>query len=758
MGPSMPTHVKKNRFVLLALAAASQAGLLALAQTTPAPAPGPANGGGLAPAPAAAAPSANPPAGNNTMLNENATEVDSSTQQLLKGLLETKPEQGSAGKAIFDMGSAIADKVKAVDVLQTPGLDDPALRARFETYLSLKEAPQARIDEYFGKMKQVSAMLEQGPDQDIFGAWKLLNSLGEYQDLDAGISNELATHIMNYWNTDRTKNGLVAQNEQYKSDIEKANHNADLDARDLQDVDVLNPNGSNGKMSKGNSSTGSGSGSNQAVSNATNVNLTGPDVDPDAAEAAVMPMMNGALQGKMDMSSEYLNMLESRFKIKLNEIKANKMDDQDRMDFTDYIQTLYQDHRYYHVKLAADFYRALFNEGEYPSDIANQAVAGATSNGRTAAQGAQQITKTLGVNNGALNAINQVSGMFGANATGGGAGGGNQQQPLSIADEVTAADEINERVNQAVEVFRYKAEKGDVAEASQELQEAFIGNEFHPALQGLPRDDKEKVGDFLTKIDVLKNQIESRDFEQVDGQIATIQKIASDFDSTKPQALVNAIKLEAKLRLGRARLLAQAGNLNDAMKEFQTAAEEWPGNPDLNTSANTFFKSEDTGDQATTDFDRMEQDQNYRGIFDKKLEFAIAVKGDATREQQLKDALEKVEKAEEAEQKANAMVMAGDIDGAWETVDLASKDWPDDVKLNKLLADLSERGADFVSALNKASEAESKKELGYSLTWYVNAQGLYPASSIANDGIDRVSKLILSPAATASTSSSPAKD
>ena len=272
-----------------------------------------------------------------------------------------------------------------------------------------------------------------------------------------------------------------------------------------------------------------------------------------------------------------------------------------------------------------------------------------------------------------------------------------------------------------------------------------MGNEFHPALQGLPRDEKEKVGDFLTKLDVLKNQLEARDFEQVDGQITAIQKIATDFDATKPQALVNAIKLEARLRLGRARLLAQADNLDDAMKEFQVAAEEWPGNPDLNTSANTFFKSENASDQATGDFDRMVQDQNYRGIFDRKLEFAIAVKGDTTREQQLKDALEKVGKAKMAEEKANALMMNGDVDGAWETVELAAKDWPDDTKLNKLLADLSGRSADFVSALNKARDAEAKKELGYSLTWYVNAQGFYPPSQIANEGIDRVSKEILSP-------------
>jgi hypothetical protein len=98
-----------------------------------------------------------------------------------------------------------------------------------------------------------------------------------------------------------------------------------------------------------------------------------------------------------------------------------------------------------------------------------------------------------------------------------------------------------------------------------------------------------------------------------------------------------------------------------------------------------------------------------------------------------------------AEEKANMLVLNGDVDGAWETIELAAKDWPDDMKLNKLLANLSGRSADFVSALNKARDAEAKKELGYSLTWYVNAQSFYPASEIANEGIDRVSKLILSP-------------
>jgi len=330
-----------------------------------------------------------------------------------------------------------------------------------------------------------------------------------------------------------------------------------------------------------------------------------------------------------------------------------------------------------------------------------------------------------------------------------------------MADQVNISLETNNAVSQAVEVFKYKAQQNEVAAAAEQLQEAFLGNEFHPALQGLPRNEKEQVGSFLDKLSVLKNQLEARDFEEVDGQIAEIQKVATDFDATKARSIVKDVKLEATLRLGRAKLLAQAGQtdptkLDEAMKQFQLAAEAWPGNPDLTSSANGFFHTEDVVNQSTSDFDRLEADQNYREIFDKQLAFALAVKGDATREQQLKDALVKVKNAEIASEKANLLVMNGDVDGAWETIEAAAKDWPDDMKLNKMLADLSGRSADFVSAINKAREAEAKKETGYSLTWYVTAQNDYPASTIANDGIDRLSKMILTPAST--TASATAAD
>jgi hypothetical protein len=601
-------------------------------------------------------------------------------QTLKDGIFHEQTDEGTVGKGGADILGTLNDKLKAMDVLSTPALDNAAIGERFKTYLGLHAVSDARIKEYFGQMNQVTDLLKDG---STFPAWKILYSMSEYTDLDAGISRELAHRIEAIWNSDKTQNGLELANSNLRDKLDTDIHNSDQDADDIHQQDLLD------NAKQGNQG-GRGGGNQSSNSNATNSDLLNPTADPVAAEASILPQMSQAMYRKMGLTDDYLRTLEERANIKLNEIREHKMDADDQADFAAYIKTLYDTHRYYHVIIAADFYRALFNQDEYPVDM---------------------------------------------------------------QDEVNKSLEINEQVTQNVEVFKYDASEGKYYAASTELQNGFLANEFHPGLQGLDRDAKEKVGDLLNKLSVLKNQIEVRDFELVDGQIAAIEKIASDFDATKPEAIVNDIKLSSRLRLGKAKLLAQQGELTEAMKEFQTAAEEWPGNPDLQNASDSFFGKEDVKNQSTDDFDRLVADQNYREIFAKQLAFAPAVHGDPKREQQLKDALTKVEKAEMASEKANMLVMNGDVDGAWETVESAVNDWPDDVKLNKMLASLSTRCADFVSAIDKAREAESQKEYGYSLTWYVNAQSYYPSSTIANNGITEVSKEILAAASGNKTAS-----
>jgi hypothetical protein len=274
--------------------------------------------------------------------------------------------------------------------------------------------------------------------------------------------------------------------------------------------------------------------------------------------------------------------------------------------------------------------------------------------------------------------------------------------------------------------------------------EAFTSSEFNLKVLGLDRVSKERVAGYLTQLSRMRNLIEARDFGNLEVLLQEVKASASDFDATKPMAIVNAVKLDSKMHLGKAKLAAQQGDLKVAMEEFKAAAEAWPGNPDLQDKANTFFETQDVKSQSLVEFDRLYRDGDFRQIFDKQLSLAPALKDDQARQDQMKEVLNKIKNAEIASEKANAMMVSGNAVGAWETVEIAAKDLPDDRKLNKLRADYSSRSPEFVNAINKAQEAESRKEWGFSLSWYANAQRRYPASTIANEAITRLSKEIIS--------------
>lgn len=572
-------------------------------------------------------------------------------------LMNRKPQDGSAAKQAMNVGQRAESKAIAEDAIGIPRTEDPETRARFERYLGMPPVPQEMLDAYFTRMKEVSDQLR---DNQIFEAWKQLHDLADYTLIDASISRELANRVESIWNMDRATGNLDRKNDQIRRDIKTANHNADILSKSVREQELEYQRRLKQRQPS------------------SSQNLPTGGAPQDGASIGV-PSMTG-VEGKLQLTEEYLRSLELKAKIKLNELRQEKLLEQAKSDFSEYISTLFNSGRLNHVVLAADFYRKIFQEGEYPADMAAQ---------------------------------------------------------------VNASLEINRDVQSAVEVFRYKIERKQLVGACDSLQGAFTTSELNPAVLGLDRTLKEKVADFIASLDQMRNLIEARDFGNLETLLQELKESATDFDTTKPMAIVNAVKLESKMRLGKAKLAAQQGNLEKAMEEFQAAAETWPGNPDLEDKALSFFDTQDIQSQTLVEFDRLVKDQNYREIFEKQIAFAPVLRDDTERQEAMKQALEAIKDAEMASEKANLLMMNGDFFGAWEAIELAAAKLPDDKKLNRLRADLSGRSAEFVSAVNKARDAENKNELGYSLTWYVNAQRQYPASQFANEGIERLSKKLL---------------
>jgi len=552
------------------------------------------------------------------------------------------------------------NRTMAQDALGTQQIEDPALRARFERYLGMTEVSQVQIKAYSDDMQSVIDLLHQRKTPE---AWQKLYKLAQYQTIDAGVSWELANRIESIWNADQTKYEIAKQNSDLQHQADTANHNADLMSDDIKDkeIDYQRRLQNAGKGGSSNRTNGGGGGNSSS------------------GDAGMTPPSD-QIMGKLELTEEYLNSLAAQSKIKLNEMKVEKLFDQAKADFADYITTLYKSGRYQHVLIAADFWRQIFDQGDYP---------------------------------------------------------------VSMAQQVNASLEANNEVNTALGVFNNNLDQKNVAAATDNLEQAFMINEINPALLGVPLAKKKPILQFTHELSRMQNIIEARDFTDLESLLTEIKQNAPDFDSVKAMSIVNAVKLDSQLHLGKAKIAAQQGDLKTAMDEFQAAGEAWPGNPDLKDKALSFFNSQDVQTQSLDDFDRLVAENNYWAIYDKQLVFAPAVHDDTKRQDQLKAALDKVKIAETAIEKATLMQSNGDVDGAWETVQLAIKDLPDDIKLNSMRGDLAGKAADFVAAVEKAQDAEAKQELGYSLSWYAVAQRAYPASQIANEAIDRLSKGIL---------------
>lgn len=580
-------------------------------------------------------------------------------------LFNRKAGDGTAAKEAMDLHGRAKSMAIAQDALGVTRIEDPAMRARFEKFLGMAEVSQDELAAYKSEMDRVLALLRANKTVD---AWRQLYQLAEYQTIDAGVSWELANRIESIWNADRTTHRLGKSNEQLRQEVATANRNADMksDSVRKQEIEMQRRQQSINRREGGGATGGSGSGQQTNIQGAGDMNAQAPSVD--------------SVMGKLELTETYLRSLEAKAKIKMNELKAEKLFEQAKTDFADYITTLFQTGRHRHVLVAADFWRKIFDQGEYP---------------------------------------------------------------VSMAQQVNAALEIAREVDGTIDVFNHRIEEREIAAATDRLQEAFMLGEFQPSVLGLPRERKKEVEAFTRRLARMQNMIEARDFAALETLLAEMKQVAPDFDTTKPLAIVNAVKLESQLRLGKARMAAQQNDLKMAMEEFQAAAEAWPANPDLQDKALTFFNSQDTQTQSLVEFDRMVAEDNYRGIYEKQILFAPAMKDDTERQEQLRAALEKVKLAETAVEKANLMRANGDVFGAWETVELAVKDLPSDLKLNALRGELAGRGAEFVAAINKATEAESRQDLGYSLTWFAIAQQHYPASQIANQAIERLSKEII---------------
>ena len=474
-------------------------------------------------------------------------------------------------------------------------------------------------------------------------------------------------------------------------------------------------------------------------------------------------------------------------------IEHNKMqiavaEGQGKFQFQALILQLFVQRRYQHVIIANRFYRALFDDGDQSLESFQQMADKLGYNkqagqAKLVAEGNPNIAGAVGSGGGRPGA-GASTGSNGAGASvgndyGGGEGSafslsGMQMgiQNLSVESLMNAvssgmktasrtfkslsqidgiANEIIRDVNEGVKSYKYLISQNEIESATAQLVSVWTKGEYLPSVQLIPLEEKRKSLKFAQLVNKLVNASQSGNIDTLASSVAEMKKEAADFDDTEIVANIQSVKLGSSMHVAQARVAASKGDLQTVQTEITRAAGIWPNNPEIQSFSTDMTKVSEKADprvQALADFDQLYSQKNYRAIFEGIDRFGVAVAADdsglaESRKAKLREVRARMQEVETAIMKAQEVDRRGDHAGAWEGLEIAFAQYPDDPKLSQMRADLTTQSPDFVRDIRQAKSLEERKEYGSALAWYLRAQARYPLSDLAKQGVQRVVKQIL---------------
>jgi hypothetical protein len=655
---------------------------------------------------------------------------------------ESRPPQmneGFLGRDIpaFDPGSEVMTYDGKIWNINNNRL----LRARFEKYLNAPPATSEADKAYRQTIDRILDLLAPGnaSPQNVDAAFALLKKASAYRD-DANLCRTMSDAIHSARQSLQTVEKLKRENALLEKDRTTAEWNNQMAAR----TSLLGPSSS---------------------TNDSAVKQENQKIERDARMAT-------ARRKLADVSQTIEN---NKLRIALTEMST-------KGHLQALIMQYFATRRFEHVLIANRFYRAIYPDGDNSIEVykkmveslpvnkdAGQAKINAEFDPRVSgSQGVLDTDTSAGMGaggNGTSVVINNNSGAqtrtgssfagrvgkvglenFGVESLTGGAAVAAQtisRLVSSLSQIDSLANEAIRDVNEGVEAYKFLLEQGELQSATERLAETFALGEYMPSVRLLSREDKRRALQFTRKSNELLAALEVNDLTRAEKLVPELEGLAKDFDSSKPLAKIETAKTISAMHLAKARNAAVSGDKATMETELRAAAEIWPRNPALAEVGNTIFTQSDVQQQAMNDFDRLLEQNNHRQIFEDRMRFIAAAALYPEKQKQLAEVLEKMALVEAAIVRAQEIASRGDDAGAWESAEAARKEFPDDNKLNQLRADLTTRASEFVRAIQRAGDLEEKNQPGSSLAWYLKARQIYPASSFAKSGIERLGAKVL---------------
>ncbi len=369
-----------------------------------------------------------------------------------------------------------------------------------------------------------------------------------------------------------------------------------------------------------------------------------------------------------------------------------------RLDFQSLILQFFVQRRFYHTLIANDFYRYLFEADD------------------DKLEGAEALRT-------------QVFGNLDVKLT-------------TATIDALSKEAINE-ATESMKAAEYLISQKEIHTAMQRLMAGFLIGEYLAPVKTFPLESKRKILEYMRDVEKLQNAVKVKHVERAEEILKKIESYVSDFDSGQVESFVRTSRQLSDLSVQKALVAMQAGNQAGIEEALAQAVEYWPTNPKIQQFLTTVLGKSDLKDMATTDFDRLVKQKDYRAIFNDRFRFAAALAADDQRNAEFLEIMKRMEVIETALSQARELSRLENNYGAWEVLEKVYRLYPEDMDLNRMRSDFAVKVPNFGQAIAEAEAAVRQGDRWKAMICYLRAKEMYPMSSFASDEIPVCAEAVL---------------
>ncbi|PHX79531.1 MAG: hypothetical protein CK541_04590 [Opitutia bacterium] len=298
--------------------------------------------------------------------------------------------------------------------------------------------------------------------------------------------------------------------------------------------------------------------------------------------------------------------------------------------------------------------------------------------------------------------------------------------------------------------------QGELYAAFERLQETYFLGEFEPVVMAYPQEKKREMLALWRDLRELQRLGDERDLGNVEGYVNKIRGRARDFPGAPILSKVTNAMNASNMSLLSAKGAVLSGDNAKAEAALERAAKIWPQNPGVKDFATQVVSRQDTLAQKIPEFDRLMTESKWRDIFNKKLEYALALAQDKERSEKLRKVVNRVGELDANIQKASVLAAQNNPYLAWDVIVEVYKTESDDLVLAKTRSDIAPLVANYAQLIGQAEKLERDGAEAAALTAWLAAQDLNPASPTCDAAVKRLAKSVAESAVIRATGAVPA--